>query len=184
MQTRSAPSQEITPLVHFRAAAGLPELVTTTVDLADVPAPLRGLLGQEDGMTAALERHWGEPMGLRVLACLRNGGHLLREVVLVGERRGLPTEVGFIDIRLDALPAALVPAVVDGRRPFGALLAQAGVRFRSRPQRFFTLAADAGLAERLSVPVGSPLYGRETRLTDDGGRLLAEVVEIVRAGPD
>ena len=135
-------------------------------------------------MTAALERHWGEPMGLRVRRVERAGQHLRREVVLIGQVRGIPAEIGFIDIRLDALAPHLADRVLAGKRPFGALLAEAGVWFRSRPVRFFQALAGDGLAEALSVPPCTVLHGRETVLSDREGRHLARAVEILAPPPD
>ncbi len=182
MQTDTAPFSSTGLLTAFRVLAGLPPLEMGTVALAEVPDGLRGVLGQDGGMTAALERFWGEPMGLAVRRTDLRDGRLRREVVLAGIRRGLPSEAGFIDIRLDALPPSVAEQVIAGRQPFGAVLAAAGIRFRSRPFRFFQVAADRDLAEALQVPPGSILYGRETRLTDSGGRVLAEAVEIL-SGP-
>lgn len=165
-------------LTDFRADSS-PAPQDRSVALSDVPAALRVLLGQQDGMTAALERHWGEPMVLHVRRTTEVGQRLCREVVLAGASRGRPAEIGYIDIRLAALPPALAEEVRAAGRPFGALLASVGIIFRSSPQRFFQIAAGDDLADALQVPPQTLLYGRETRLTDAAGHLLAEAVEIL-----
>lgn len=182
MRTNTASPLPTTLLDEVRAGSALAGSAQAVMELAQVPHPLRDLLGQEGGMTAALERHWGEPMLLRVLRSLRIATRLRREVVLLGARRGLPAELGLIEIRLDALPSAVAAAVTDGVRPFGTLLAEAGLHFRSRPTRYIQVTADTVLAATLAVPRGTVLFGRETRLTAESGRLLAEAVEVL-SGP-
>lgn len=179
MQTDTSPTLTPGLLAAFRGAEGKPPLVLQALDLAEVPREPRDLLGQQDGMTAALERRWGETMTLRVRRTELHGSRLRRVVVLAGARRGQPAEIGFIEIRLDALPAGLAEDVRAARLPFGALLAAAGIAFRSRPHRFFSVAACDDLAGALQVPLRTLLYGRETRLTDAAGHLLAEAVEIL-----
>ena len=148
-----------------------------------LPSEAAALLRHEDGMTATLEQHWGEPMALTVLRADRVGATLRRAVMLSGRDSGRPTELGLIEIMLANLPPTITDKVVEGLIPFGSLLARAGISFRSRPHRFFSLTADGLLSRTLEVRPGTDLYGRETRLTDSTGRLLAEAVEIVSPLP-
>ena len=146
-----------------------------------LPPAARRLLAQTGGMTATLTRHWGEPMALEVVASAVEPGTVRRQVVLRTERTRIAAEVGFIAVDLAPLPPALREEVVAGTLPFGALLALHGVAFRSTPDLFFAVAADAPLAALLGVPEGARLYGRHTVLTDSAGERLAEAVEVLTA---
>lgn len=169
------------PDTPIRAFADLvPGLIPLDADR--LPGTARPLLDHQGGMTAALERHWGGPMHLVVLGARRTGDVLSRAILLTVGADGPPAELGFIAIRLDALPAALRPVVEGGRIPFGRALAEGGVAFASRPTSFFKLTADRALADLLSSPLGGTLYGRTAELSDADGMILADVVEILAAG--
>ena len=151
----------------------------TAVDESMLPEPSRRLLAHTGGMTAALQEHWSEPMGLEVLSTLESGGRVSRAVLLRGGYSGTATEIGLIAIDLAPLPDALRAEVSRGTAPFGALLARHGIAFESRPDLFVTLQADAPLALLLDVPQGTVLHARHTVLTDTAGTRLAEAVEIL-----
>ena len=57
-------------------------------------------------------------------------------------------ELAAIRIALDAFPALLRPEFIEGVRPFGSILARAGITFRARPSGFFRLEADEFIARR------------------------------------
>ncbi|MFV3073341.1 hypothetical protein [Niveispirillum fermenti] len=155
----------VTPL--WLEADGLPE----------VP---RRLLAHDHGMTATLEAFWGERMRLEVLHTEEIDGLLRRHVLLSGADRGIPAELGLIEIRLEALPPGALFAVRQRRIPFGAILSACGTAFRSQPAGFLRLVADESLGRLLRVTPGSPVHGRATTLyAHDDGRLLANAVELL-----
>lgn len=181
----AAPSTASGLLERSYADLGAPPPALVTV--ATLPAAMTPLLDHTSGMTRALERHWQAPITLSVRHRTRAGSLLRRVISLSTPTR--PVAFGLIEIDLAPLPAAVRDAVVAESAPFGAILAQAGLRFASHPQRFFTLDADLVLARSLDIPVATRLYGRETQLdallgatgadTPDGWTALARVVEIV-----
>lgn len=130
--------------------------------VATLPAAVAPLLDHTGGMTRALERHWQAPITLSVRHRIQVGMRLRRVISLSTPTR--PVAFGLIEIDLAPLPVAVRDAVLAESTPFGAILAQAGLRFTSRPQCFFTLDADPLLARSLDIPAATRLYGRETQL--------------------
>ena len=115
-------------------------------------------------MTATLEAHWGQRLVVDLITddLLVNERSLYRFVVLYtgedGERQVV--ELAAIRIGLDAFPALLRPEFIEGVRPFGDILARAGITFCARPSGFFRLEADEFIARKASIAFGATLYGR------------------------
>lgn len=146
---------------------------------AGLPEDVRDLMTARDGMTAALGRRWGTPVGLRLLARRVENHALLRLVVLERPGDRLAVEIAVIRIDLNAIGprAALRSLVADA--PFGTVLAETGIDFRSTPLGYFRITADAALAEWGRIPEGSRCWGRSAELRNDGGRVLAQAVEVL-----
>ncbi len=144
-----------------------------------LPETARNLLAHDHGMTATLEAYWGESMRLSVLHAEEAAGLLRRHVLLSGGQSGMPAELGLIEIRLDALPAAAQFAVRQRKIPFGAILSACGVTFNSRPAGFLVLKADNAVAALLRIVAGDLVHGRATTLYDRDGRMLATAVELL-----
>ena len=146
-----------------------------------LPEAYRRLLVHESGMTATLERRWGEPMVIELLAddIVVDLGALFRFVVLRTRDTGLAVELATIRIPIEAFPGQLRRSFAEGLRPFGALLEEAGIKFRGQPIGYFQLAADALAAAKANVPTGVPLYGRINHLIGENGSLLCETAEIL-----
>ncbi|MFC7332086.1 hypothetical protein [Rhodocista pekingensis] len=156
-----------------------------SVTAADLPEAARPLLDHERGMTATLEAAWDETMALEVLDAHEVGECLARTVLLYGADSGRPVELGRIVIHLPSLPECIHEPVRGGILPFGTLLAQAGVAFRSRPDGFFRIPATAPDLAALPALAGctGELFGRTARVSRLDGTLLAEVTEILTALP-
>ncbi|HYC03116.1 MAG TPA: hypothetical protein VED40_07485 [Azospirillaceae bacterium] len=160
-------------------ASGFVVPALTDLDESMLPEPVRRLLAHTGGMTAALEAHWAEPMGLEVLSTQQAGDRVSRAVLLRGGYSGVAAEIGLIAIELAPLPEPLRGQVAQGTVPFGALLARSGIAFRSEPDLYMMLQADLPLALLLDVPQGTRLHARHTVLTATDGTRLAEAVEIL-----
>jgi chorismate-pyruvate lyase len=160
---------------------GLALPVLHPVAAAALPASCRALLEHQDSMTATLERRWGEAVVIDCIASAVSEPErtLDRFVALRTGRTGAVVELAAIRIHLDTVPESLRPAVVAGGRPFGAILAGAGIAFRGRPVAYFRLQADALVAGRCAVSEGATLYGRLNQLVRADGALLCETVEIL-----
>lgn len=149
---------------------------------ATMPEPYRGLLVHDVDMTSTLERHHAEAIELEVLERCLEGDVLYREVVLLGESSRRPVEFGAIRIDLAAFAPAARERILEGRKPLGAILARHEVPYVSRPRLYFSLRSDALIDRALRLDGPVTLYGRRNVLADPGGRMLAEVVEILPPG--
>ncbi len=148
-----------------------------------VPGRYHKLLVHNAGMTATLEAHWGQRLAVDLIAddLLVDERSLYRFVALYtgedGERQVV--ELAAIRIVLDAFPALVRPEFIEGVRPFGAILARAGITFRARPSGFFRIEADEFIARKASIALGTTLYGRVNELRGEGDVLLCETVEML-----
>ena len=103
-------------------------------------------------------------------------------------------ELGCIIIELDALPSAAVRSdVLAGVRPFGSILLAAGVVQVCEPSGFFEVEEDVWIRQAMGtvadedgvvrdgekVESGRLLYGRCNVISDERGRVIARVVEIL-----
>ena len=98
-------------------------------------------------------------------------------------------ELGCIAIELDVLPVGVRVDVVAGVRPFGSVLLEAGVKQVCEPSGFFVAEEDEvirtamGVVDAEEVGVGEKggrlLYGRCNVISDECGRVIARVVEIL-----
>jgi len=144
----------------------------------DLPQPYRRLLDHRVDMTSTLESFCGEPILIRVLELRRRGQSLLRRVALIGADSGRLAELGAIEIHLECFAAAVRRQILQGHLPLGGILAEQGVKYRSRTRAFLRLDATGSLFEGL-VPQGATLFGRQNTLIANDGRLLAEVLELL-----
>ena len=148
-----------------------------------LPGSYHKLLVHNGGMTAALEAHWCQRLAVDLIAddLLVDERSLYRFVALYtrqdGERQVM--ELAAIRIALDAFPAPLRPEFIEGVRPFGGILARAGITFRARPSGFFRLDADEFISRKASIAFGATLYGRVNELRGQGDVLLCETVEML-----
>ena len=148
-----------------------------------MPQPYRRLLVHDSDMTSTLERYHREPAGLEELRRDRRGMELWREVLLVGQRSRRIMEYGAIRIDLSSFDSDPRWAILEGRQPLGAILADHRVVYRSRPSRFFAVASTRRLESLLGLDGPSTLYGRQNVLLGERGT-LAEVVEILPVQPE
>ncbi len=88
-------------------------------------------------------------------------------------------ELAAIRIALDAFPVLLRPEFIKGVRPFGGILARAGIAFHARPSGFFRLEADDFIARKANIAIGATLYGRVNELRGEGDVLLCESAEML-----
>ena len=158
------------PAIHVQA----PELV---------PGIYHKLLVHDSGMTATLEAHWGQPLAVDLIAddLLVEEHSLYRFVALYTgedeERRVV--ELAAIRIALDAFPPQLRPEFIEGIRPFGGILARAGITFHAMPSGVFRIEADEFIARKAGVALGATLYGRVNELRGEGDVLLCETAEML-----
>jgi len=135
------------------------------VEPEEVGATERRLLCHERDMTSTLAEYHGGEVTLEVLGQEQNEGNYLREVILsVGDRQ---VEYGLIEIHLGHLPGEVQARVLTGMEPFGGILNDSGLSYRSEPVGFFR-ASDSEFS-----------FGRYNNLLDAEGRVLARIIEIL-----
>ena len=171
--------QMLEPLAQFYRAAGhaLPEVAELSPD--DVPQPYHGLLVHQSDMTSTLEKFFHQRVHLDVLQTREEDGVLYREVILVGDNDGHPTEFGAIRIHLDRFADEARRLILEGHLPLGRVLADEAVEYRCCPQRFFCWEGDALTSRVFSLDGPHRLYGRHNILERPNGDPLAEAVEIL-----
>ena len=161
-------------VVHDLLELSAPDAEVTLIELDALPQPQRRLLDHGRDMTGTLEEFLAQRLTLRALHVRREGDSLYRRVLLLGGAE--PAAYGAVRIDLAALPPAVRPAVEACEQPLGGLLSRAGIELSSEARGF--LRTDAAAA-RDALGCDGPLFGRLARLSDEGGRTLADVVEIL-----
>ncbi len=170
--------QDLAPLVFFYGIGSARPQVTF-IEPEELPDEERYLLVHDKDMTPHLRDHHGSPIDLDVHARQRIGHYLVRASVLIRHSDGRPVEFGAIGIHLNELPETPRQEVLEGRVPFGAILENHAVAHTSHPRGFFRIEVDDRLAELLGVVSGQILFGRCNELRLPGGRVLADVVEVL-----
>jgi chorismate-pyruvate lyase len=170
----------VQPLDGFYAAAGLPMPALERVDGDAIPEPLRQLLVHCHDMTPTLESFYGRNIHLRVLNRRREGQEYRREVVLHLDGTDEPVEFGANRIYLDRFPEAAVRLILEEREPLGHILRDFNVTHTCHPNAFLRVASDRVISDALRLRGVQVLFGRHNRLHDPEGRLISEVVEILR----
>jgi len=170
--------EHFAPLFGFYADARTALPAITTIDGASMPEPYRALLVNDGDMTPTLERHHGCRLHLKVLGRVSNGDEYRREVLLL-DPQDRPVEFGAIRIHLDVLLPEVQKLVLAGQRPLGGVLIENHVPHRSHPSAYFSLIGDELITRALGLAAPCTLYGRCNTLIAEGGKPIAEVVEIL-----
>ena len=171
-------SQFIRPLARFYDGAEIPMPEVAVIDGDAMPEPHKSLLVHPRDMTTTLEKFHGGRCRLKVLKRDGDDTSYNRLVVLQLED-GKPIEFGAITIFLDAFSEDAQKTIREERKPLGAILHEEKVGHYSRPQAFFQVHCDDLIQRELCVTGSKVLYGRCNQLFDEGGTLLAEIVEIL-----
>jgi len=166
------------PLDLAYTYAGVPLPRVREVSPKDIPFPYRTLLVHENDMTLTLERHFGGPVALRPLSTVMQGGWYLRRVLLVQAYSGRPVEMGAIRLRLQAFKPRLRSQILKNEVPFGRLLRDAGVDFKSEPRVFLEIEPNPEMMGVFWMREPRTLYGRQTEAFQ-GGTKIGDIVEIL-----
>jgi chorismate-pyruvate lyase len=168
------------PLDLFYAKARQPLPPFEVLDGEEVPEPARSLLVHYNDMTPTLEAFYGEQIALRVLGRRRRGNEYSREVALFLKDSKRPVEFGANRIQLDRFPPAARQLILQEREPLGYILRDFNITHTCQPNAFLRLASDRLINSVLGLQGAQTLYGRHNQLFDPEGRLISEVVEILR----
>lgn len=166
------------PLDIAYARAGLDPPTAIAIEPAAIPAPYGALLTHEQDMTGTLERYHGRRLVTRPLSAALRGRWYARHVLLARTDSGRPVAMGAIRVRLDAFGASVQALIRKSETPFGRILAQSGLDFRSKPKVFFELIPNGEMMGVFWMAGPQALYGRRTELVLDGEK-IGDVVEVL-----
>ena len=179
MAHRLSPANPLQMVSDLWAGLHLKAPKNSLLSASELPPAFRKLLTHESGMTATLEKRWGEPMTINLLSdnLSTRCKSLFRLVALHPQSNPEPVEIAIIRIPLTTFTPKLRILFLEAQRPFGTLLSEAGIRFQARPQAYFSCLADRELSQRTGLKEGTCLYGRLNHLLTDEGALLCETAE-------
>ena len=130
-------------------------------------------------MTSTLEKYYGQPVHIEVLARELRDNEYCREVALALDGTRKRVEFGAIKIFLDLFPAEAREEILREQQPLGRILNLFNIPFSSRPRAFLRLTSDQFIDSALQLQWPQLLYGRRNSLIDARERPLAEIVEIL-----
>jgi hypothetical protein len=166
----------------YQALAEPPEICVTFVPPDAIPNPQRELLVHVRDMTSTLTAFYGEALALKVLDRNESPQWYRRHIVLETADSRRPVEYGAMRTRLPLLSEAARREVLAAQAPLGEILARHGLAFRHCPGRFFKIRSNRLIEQALALPSPQWLYGRCNCMSDEVGRVVAEVIEVLPFG--
>jgi hypothetical protein len=163
----------------YRDLPDAPAIDAMLVAAGEIPEPQHRLLVHHRDMTSTLQRHYGTPVVLRVLDRKLARDWYFRHIVLETGPARQGVEYGAIRIFLPLLSEAARVEVLSAQSPLGGILNAHHLAYRSCPGAFFKIFSNAVINRSLQMDASDWLYGRCNCLTDNEGRAIADVVEIL-----
>ena len=173
-------SDAVRPLDYFYADAGIALPPLDQIDPGDMPQPYQRMLVHENDMTPTLEAFYGRDIHLKVLKRRRQAGEYYRLVMLYLSGSNEPVEFGANRVLLQHYPPEARAVILAEVEPLGHIMRDFGVTHTCRPNAFLRVASDHTINDALGLQGAQVLYGRHNRLYDPQGRMISEVVEILR----
>jgi hypothetical protein len=156
-----------------------PSLDPTFVSPESLPQPQRSLLVHYSDMTSTLTRHHGEAIMLRLLDRHEGPQWYRRHIVLETATSHRAVEYGAMRVLLPLLSEAARAEVLEAKLPLGAILARHRLNYRHCPGGFFRIHTNHLIEQALKISWPQWLYGRCNCMSDEVGRVVAEVIEIL-----
>lgn len=148
------------------------------IPAAEVPQPYHRLLAHHHHMTVTVEDFYGGAVGVKVLACRRNGDEYARKILLALHEGGRVVQFGLVRIDLGVCPEPVRNAIVEGKTPLGRVLIEHDMLRRIEPTAFLKVRLSPQMAEWFGSPPGAETYGR-LGVIYTGDRPAVEVLEIL-----
>jgi hypothetical protein len=156
-----------------------PSIDATFVSPESLPQPQQSLLVHYSDMTSTLGRHYGEPIVLRLLDRHLSPQWYRRHIVLETATSRRPVEYGAMRVLLPLLSEAARAEVLEAKLPLGKILARHGLNYRHCPGGYFIVQTNKLIEQALNISRPQRLYGRCNCMSDEVGRVVAEVIEIL-----
>ena len=157
------PVQKIAPdllslFAQFPPARDIPSYEHIPADA--VPEPYHTLLVHQHHMTVTVEKHHGDLVDVRILACRHHGSSYARKIVLALQQTGRIVQFGIVRINLQYCSPEVSAEIVAGQTPLGRVLIEHNVLRRIELTAF--LKIDAGPAQMawFGQTGRATLYGR------------------------
>ncbi|MDB5305960.1 MAG: hypothetical protein JWO38_162 [Gemmataceae bacterium] len=144
----------------------------------EVPEPYRQLLVHTHHMTVTVEKYYGSPVDVKVLASRRNGNEYARKILLALQDNGKVVQFGLVRINLGVCSEPVRNAIVEGKTPLGRVLIQHDMLRRIEPTAFLRVRLSPTMAEWFGSAPGAETYGR-LGVIYTGDRPAVEVLEIL-----
>ncbi len=149
----------------------------------EVPEPYHQLLVHTHHMTVTVERFYGAPVSVEVLACRRNGQEYARKILLkLDNATSQVVQFGLVRINLVVCPEGVRQAILAGKTPLGRILIDHDMLRRIEPVAFLRVQLSPVMAEWFHALPGTVTYGR-VGVIYTGDRPAVEVLEILAPIP-
>jgi hypothetical protein len=125
-----------------------------------LPDPARKLIYHHDDMTTTLASHYGSEIYIDKIQSIERGDVYLREVFLRTKNTDTVVEYGVIAIVLDSFDEEHRKVIEADHAPFGGLLHQFKIDFKSAPVCFFAISAEYLVDTPFKDLEGHTFYGR------------------------
>lgn len=158
---------------------GIPVSAFNIIQGEDLPEPANELLNHPVDMTSTLERYHGSKL---YVDCLRRDVSrrvYLREVFLRAQKDDAIVEYGVIAIVLDNFSNKQQEAIQAAEIPFGGLLHDFKIEFKSAPVCYFSISAGFLTDTPFRELEGEVFYGRFNQLSKNSGESVAWIMEIL-----
>ncbi len=146
---------------------------------AELPEPAKQLMFHDEDMTSTLARFYDSQICVDKIQSIERGDVYLREVFLRTKRTHKVVEYGVIAIVLDSFDQEQQGVIKADKEPFGGLLHQFKIDFKSAPVCFFNISAEHLMDPTFEELTGSSFFGRFNRLSKTNGQTLAWIMEIL-----
>jgi len=190
---RGDPVRRALDLVRLFAEPGPGFATFRHVSRDEVPEPARSLLDHTSHMTVAMERFYGGPVSVAVLAvhdasgAAADGRDWYEREILLRAANGQVVQHGIVRIDLTRVSAEVAVQIRAGRVPLGRVLIAAGMLLEV--QRVGLLRVESGPRLRAAFGPEDPgprtacqTFGRVAEIALDGVPAV-ELLEIVAPGP-
>ena len=158
---------------------GIPVSAFHIMSGSDLPQPANQLLNHPVDMTSTLAKYNRSKL---YVDCLRRDISrrvYLREVFLKAQKDDAIVEYGVIAIVLDSFSEEQQKVIKAAKIPFGGLLHDFQIEFKSAPVCFFSISAESLKDTPFKDLKGQLFYGRFNQLSKSTGESIAWIMEIL-----
>ncbi len=158
---------------------GIPVSAFHIIQGEDLPEPANQLLNHPVDMTSTLEKYHGSKLYVDCLRREISRRVYLREVFLKAQKDDAIVEYGVIAIVLDSFSDDQQKVIQAAKIPFGGLLHDFKIEFKSAPVCYFSISAEFLKDTPFRKLKGELFCGRFNQLSKISGESIAWIMEIL-----